>query len=256
MSIFNGIKPLLMRSFTSVTFARRYTIATALLLILTGPQMAIASAARQATLTEAGKETTHYYPAISSSAELKNVLPNQRTRETASLNTNFWVYGVTIGLGTDFDQDGHFSTFNISFDVDTYFNSSSVYAVLYLSNAGGAWTEYAVTGNFTVSGSGPSDRYTLDANLDSGYPSGYYEHYVEIYDAHTHELVSTYGPEDSYSLQELPFESSHHDNDDYYYGGGSVDTSVSLSFSGTGPVGLPSLAVLLLVMLARRKVLR
>jgi len=143
--------------------------------------------------------------------------------------------------------DGHYSNFNLTLDLDTSFAATTVYAVLYLASEGGPWNEYAVTGNFTVSGRGSADTFSLNAELDSGYPSGYYNHYIEIYDAYTHELIGLYGPEDSWHLYGLPIESRAHDSE-FTFG-----TDISLSFSGTGSIGPGLIALLASGIVMRRR---
>ncbi len=224
----------------------------ALALLILYNSIAHATESRQATLTEAGHNSIHQYAPLGNDVKRDPGFPGDRlTRQTASLNGDILVYDVTIEPTNDYDGDGHYSTFNVSLDVDTIFRTSTVYAVLYLSHDGGAWSEYAVTGDFTISGSGPVDRYTLTATLDSGYPSGYYDHFVEIYDAHTHALVGSYGAGNSHAQLEFSFESTYHDS--YYDDNGSgFGTSVSVRFSGTGSTGIPSIIALLLVIAIRR----
>ncbi len=189
--------------------------------------------ARQATVTVAGTSSVHHYPTAFATAPEKPSI-NSAThadRKIASYNPFLWIFDVALHLNTDHDHDGHYSNFSLTLDLDTTFTATTVYAVLYLANEGGPWNEYAVTGNFTISGSGSADTFSLNAELDSGYPSGYYNHYIEVYDAHTHELIGTYGPEDSHQLYGLPIESRMHD-DAFHF-----DTDITLSFSGAGSMG-------------------
>ena len=113
-----------------------------------------------------------------------------------------------------------------------------LYAVLYLSLQDNNWTKYAVSSNFIVQGSGTHDAYTIETNLDSGYPRDYYDQYIELYDANSHKLLIGYGPTDSYCLQGLSIESSHHDNRSL------LSNDLTLSLSGTGTCDLPLLLLL------------
>ncbi|MEM7260165.1 MAG: choice-of-anchor H family protein, partial [Pseudomonadota bacterium] len=158
------------------------------------------------------------------------------------------VTGWTAGIGNDYDSDGYYSDFSISFDFDTHLSTSLVYAVLYVSTPGGPWIEYAVTSNFLVGGSGGGDAYTINATLDNGYQTGYYDHYIEVYDAYTDEYLAGFGPQDSHVLHGLPFESTPFD---HHRG----IASVSLNFTGTGAIDSGSVGALALgrvVMLRRR----
>ena len=118
--------------------------------------------------------------------------------------------------------------------------------MLYLSLGGGAWTEYAVTGNFSIHGATSYDSYFIEADLDSGYPSGYYDHFIEVYDAYSHEFLASHGPNDSHALISLPFESRFND------GRFSISSDITLSLSGTGFAGWSFLLPLGALWLTRR----
>lgn len=204
------------------------------------------SATRSATLQEPGGTSQHNYDA----GTLRSKPPvDASTRTVRHHSPLFWLFDVTINLQHDYDSDGYYSDFSISFDFDTHLTSSLVYAVLYVSSPGQPWIEYAVTGDFFISGSGASDTYTIHATLDSGYQTGLYDHYIEIYDASTHAYLAGFGPHDSHVLHSLPFESTPYD-----YNRGIA--SVSLSFTGTGAVDagtVGALALCLYVIVRRRR---
>jgi hypothetical protein len=204
---------------------------------------------RQTTLTMGNHTSVHTYttPFLTTANKLTPAISSTPDRHTASYSPSLWIFDVTLNLHTDYDQDGHYSNFNLTLDLDTSFAATTVYAVLYLASEGGPWNEYAVTGNFTVSGRGSADTFSLHAELDSGYPSGYYNHYIEIYDAYTHELIGLYGPEDSWHLYGLPIESRAHDSE-FTFG-----TDISLSFSGTGSIGPGLIALLASGIVMRRR---
>ncbi len=206
------------------------------------------TAPRSTTITENGVATTHNYPSLQSEAgtAVQSDRPT-KDRGIASHNDNYWVREAILSLNYDYDNDGHYSGFRLTLDVDTYFSLSSVYAVLYLSHNGGTWHEYAVTGDFSIYGSDSNDYYIIDAVLDSGYPNGYYDHHIEIYDSSSHALLSHYGPEHSSHFHGLPFESRYYDDD------WSIDTTVSLNFSGTGTLEYPTLLVAILLLIRRRQ---
>lgn len=203
---------------------------------------------RQATVTANGQTTVHDYNTEFKAASDTHTIAAQTDRRIASYNPLLWIFDVVLHLHTDYDHDGHYSDFSLTIDFDTSLTATTVYAVLYLAHEGGPWNEYAVTGNFTIDGSGSADSFSLTAALDSGYPSGYYNHYIEVYDAHTHELIGVYGPNESHHLAGLPIESRMHDERI------SFGTDISLSFSGTGSFApLPLLALGLLVGVYRRR---
>ena len=184
---------------------------------------------RLSTSTFQGTTTKNHY----TGTELRsNALQNKRTVQNH--DHGLWIFDVFINLTTDIDYDGHYSSFTVSLDIESDFSPQTVYAVLYLRQNHGQWFEYAVTGNFTVAGNGPQDSVVIEATLDSGYPNGYYDHYVEIYDAYDHSLLITYGPDQSSHVHNIPFESHHYDN-------WVTSASVRVSFSGTGSLTLNSL---------------
>jgi len=204
---------------------------------------------RQVTITVANESSVNSYTDgfISSINSTGVNSPSPQQRQIATLNPFLWVFDIALDLHTDYDQDGHYSNFSLSIDLDTSLTATTVYAVLYLASEGGPWNEYAVTGNFTVSGRGSADTFSLLAELDTGYPSGYYDHYVEIYDANTHELIGSYGPADSHLFVGLPIESSFLDNSV------SFGTDISLTFTGTGAMDSGPLCLLAFYFFARRR---
>ncbi len=194
---------------------------------------------RQASITEQGITSQHYYH---DQLQVQSQNSPDQKRTVRNHQHNLWLYDISIGLNSDYDSDGHYSDFSITLDFDTSVAASFVYAVLYVSSENGPWNEYAVSGNFTINGADSNDAYTIYATLDSGYPTGYYDHYVELYDAYTHEFILSVGPQDYHYFHDLPFESAIHDN--YAYG---FSSTISLNFTGTGSTGPFSIALLALL---------
>ena len=207
---------------------------------------------RQATLTVDDNSSIHTYAPDTKTTPgpASNLAPATADRLIASYNPNLWIFDISLHLNSDYDHDGHYSSFSLTLDLDTTLTATTVYAVLYLANEGGPWIEYAVTGNFTINGSGSADSFLLQAELDRGYPSGYYDHYIEIYDAYTHDLAGYYGPEDSHQLFALPIESLQHDDAIRF------STDISLSFSGTGAIGSDAAGPVPLLLLAAVALIR
>lgn len=213
------------------------------------------SADRQVRLLENGSTSTHHYSSsiVKSTKTTETIRPTTATenaRATSSKHGLLWIFEAAIGFNTDHDHDGHYSNFTLTIDIDTRTAMSAVYTVLYLSLEDGPWTEYAVSDNFYIQGSGPHDSYTIEADLTSGYPSGYYDHLIEVYDADSHELLTSYGPDDAHFLHSLPFESRRHDQ---LF---SFDSSISFNVSGTGSSDLPLLLPLLSMLFFRRALSR
>lgn len=205
---------------------------------------------RISTITFQGDTNSQSFPSIPLQSALTQATLTQERNTLNFINSGFFVFDVSISLTLDNDRDGHFSSFSVSLDVDSSFPSRSVYAVMYLSQNNGPLFEYAVTGNFTVSGSGPFDTVFIETDLDSGYPSGFYDHHIEIYDARDDTLLQTFGPEQSNNLRRLPIESFQ--NDTIFTTVGVASGGVSLSFSGSGSAGQVFLSGLFLLVLFRR----
>lgn len=203
---------------------------------------AIDTEPRAVTLNEPAGTSVHKYTDTRPATFARHPSNGKRTIKGHSL----WLYEVSIALSQDYDNDGHYSTFSITLDFDTSLHTPWVYAVLYVSNDNGPWYEYAVTGNFQINSGDLSDAYTIHATLDSGYPTGLYNHYVEVYDAYSHDLLTSYGPQDNHYFYELPFESSAHDHS---FG---ISSNVTLSFSGAGSLPPTSIALLAGLLAARR----
>jgi MYXO-CTERM domain-containing protein len=122
-----------------------------------------------------------------------------------------WVYEATTDAFADRDADGYFRYLRVRFDVDSIYNSSWVYAEIYLSADGNSWEQLYVTKDFEVFGSDPDDDYEVETELVSGYVAGLYDVLIEIYDADTGELVDEYGPNESSEFSLLALEDAGRD---------------------------------------------
>ncbi len=154
---------------------------------------------------------------------------------------------VATELITDLDADGYHSRFSVHFDANTYADERIwLYAKLYLSLEGGPWTLYAVSDDFLIEGDSLLDDYRVETTLRDGFPSGYYDVRIELYDADSDDWLLTWGPYDDGSLRNLPLEDDVHDDMDNpgYF---------SYSVSGGGGAADPFLALLLLGGLGLRR---
>ncbi|MEO0971882.1 MAG: choice-of-anchor H family protein [Pseudomonadota bacterium] len=163
-----------------------------------------------------------------------------------ALNLDYWVFDAFAVIHDDLDFDGFHTRIELTFDVDTVFEQADVYAVLYLSLEGGPWTEYGVTDTFRIFGASGADDYFFDADLVSGFPTGYYDVLIEIYDTFDGRLVADFGPEDTAALFDLPLESISLD--------ASNEPAVIVSSQGGGgSAGIISLGGLLAALALRRR---
>ena len=117
-----------------------------------------------------------------------------------------WIYEADVALYDDLDGDGYYPFVSLRVDADTYFNSSFVYAVIYLSEDGEIFEEFFATDDFEINGATSDDEYFVETELVSGYPPGLYDVLIELYDADTGVYMDEYGPAQSESLELLPLE--------------------------------------------------
>ena len=139
--------------------------------------------------------------------------------------TDIIVFDASTDLISDLNYDGFYHRFSVLIDVDTVYETSYVYAQLYLSLEGGPWNHYATSANYHIYGDSESDAFTIETELADGFPPGYYDVKIEIYDADTGQWLVSYGPYEDSSLSGLPLEDSYYDDSydgDYY----PVETNV------------------------------
>ena len=148
------------------------------------------------------------------------------------------IYDASTTLISDFDDDGFYHRFSVGIDVDTISSTSWVYAKLYLSYEGGPWNYYASSDDFHIHGDSELDIYVVETELAEGFPAGYYDIRIELYDAEYGDWLLSYGPYDDDSLSALPLEDSVYD-DVYYSSGYTTEVIVA----GHGGVSVWLLAV-------------
>ena len=126
-------------------------------------------------------------------------------------NTDFWFYTADVELFGDEDRDGYFHGIDLLFDADTVYVSADVYAVVYLSEEGGPWFEYAETETFSIYGASGDDEYVIVSELLAGYPRGSYDVLIELFDTWDNSFVADFGPENTSELAFLPLEDAERD---------------------------------------------
>ena len=152
------------------------------------------------------------------------------------------VYDAVTTLISDFDGDGFYHRFSVAIDADTIYSTSWVYAELYLSYEGGPWNYYATSADFHIHGDSELDMHVVETELAEGFPAGYYDILIELYDAETGDLLHSYGPYDDDSLSALPLEDSVYD--EVYY---STAVTTEVIVSGHGGLGGVFIAAFALV---------
>lgn len=170
--------------------------------------------------------------------------------ESRTPNTDFWFYTADVELFGDEDRDGYFHGIDLLFDADTVYASADVYAVVYLSEEGGPWFEYAETETFSIYGASGDDEYVIVSELLAGYPRGSYDILIELFDTWDNSFVADFGPENTSELSFLPLEDAERDTPV------SAPDVVVVSRGGGGAVDAWTIAALALMaggLLLRRR---
>lgn len=157
------------------------------------------------------------------SGKTRTEIHNNRKNKTATLArsnsvsnyADFAIYGATTFLQDDYDSDGFYQTFSVSFDADIYSYIPSqlgeVYALLYISKNGGPWTHYYTTDNFLIEGETDLDEYEVITTFLSGYSADHYDILIDLYQEGYSDIVASYSSDDSNALYALPLESADYD---------------------------------------------
>lgn len=150
----------------------------------------------------------------------KQVMNKAKQRETSQSKSSdyyadFTIYSATSFLHEDYDGDGYYRTFSVTFDADIYSHNDNqfgeVYALLYLRKNGGPWTHYFTTDIFLIEGDSDLDEYEVISTFVSGYPSDHYDVLIDLYQVGYSDIVANLGSDDSDALYALPIESAEYD---------------------------------------------
>ncbi|MCU7929594.1 MAG: choice-of-anchor H family protein [Candidatus Thiodiazotropha sp. (ex Codakia rugifera)] len=152
----------------------------------------------------------------------------QRSVAAHATGHDFSIFDAQTVISRDDDDDGYYHRLKVTFDADVPGDEAWVYAKLYLSLEGGPWNHYFTTDNFPIAGETTEDDYEVVTRLLDGYPTGYYDVLIELYDADDELLVVNYGPYDDIDLSVLPMEDSFRDDYDDYGGGGAFGLGLVL----------------------------
>ena len=135
----------------------------------------------------------------------------------ASNYIEFGIYDASSRLFEDFDYDGFYQTFSVTFDADVYSQYAGkralVFADLYVSRDNGPWELYFTTDSFTIIDDNSNDEYEVLTTLDLGYKTAHYDVLIDLYEVGYFDPVATISSEDVDSLYALPLESA--DRDEY-----------------------------------------
>lgn len=130
---------------------------------------------------------------------------------------SFSIFDASSRLFEDFDYDGFYQTFSVTFDVDVngaYLNErADLFAELYLSRDGGPWVHYYTTDVFIIYGDSTQDDYEVLTTLYTGYATDHYDVLIDVYEVGYSDIVATISADETDSLYALPLESSDRDRE-------------------------------------------
>ncbi|MEL4287597.1 choice-of-anchor H family protein [Shewanella xiamenensis] len=134
----------------------------------------------------------------------------------APIYHSFAIFDASSRLFEDFDYDGFYQTFSVTFDVDVfgaYLNErADLFAELYLSRNGGPWVHYYTTDVFTIYGDSTQDDYEVLTTLYTGYQTDHYDVLIDVYEVGYSDMVATISADDTDGLYALPLESRDRDS--------------------------------------------
>lgn len=147
----------------------------------------------------------------------QDLVTMNKKKAASRIHHSFTIFQGYAQLIEDYDQDGFFQTFSVTFDADVhsydYINSAKVYAELYLSKNGGDWIHYHTTDDFVIYGEDQDDEYEVYTTLNQGYIPEYYDVLIDLYEVGYSDIVATYSANDTNDLYALPLESTDYDPD-------------------------------------------
>jgi len=165
-----------------------------------------------------GKTRTEIINSKVNAIKLSKNLPKGKVLARSRSYSNypdFAIYGATTLLQDDYDSDGFYQTFSVSFDADivsyTQSQLGEVYALLYISNNGGPWTHYYTTDDFIIEGETDLDEYEVITTFLSGYSTDHYDILIDLYQVGYSDIVASYSSDDSNALYALSLESADYD---------------------------------------------
>jgi len=168
-----------------------------------------------------GKATAKTRVAITK-GPTESVLKSKRSNTAQKTNGNYYadftIYSAVSFLHDDYDGDGYYQTFSVTFDADIYSYTNNpfgeVYALLYLSKNGGPWTHYFTTDTFIIEGESDLDEYEVISTFMSGYSTDHYDVLIDLYQVGYSDVVASLSADDTDALYALPIESAEYD--EYY----------------------------------------
>lgn len=189
------------------------------------------------------------------STTLNTLIKSNNTTKVSNLkslsrshDSYFTVYEGHSTLIEDYDADGYYQTFSVTFDADLVsynpYDEAIIYAELYLSENGGPWEHYFTTKDFVIMGENTEDKFEVFSTLGDGFNPNHYDVLIDIYEVNSPYIMASYSSDDSNSLYALPLENHY---DDTPYSGYSEEAYIQ-----GGSYSIPLLLLLLMILLVRQ----
>ncbi len=118
-----------------------------------------------------------------------------------------WVAEIGTLLTRDLDNDGYFTGFSLSVDVDTFFTDQDVYLALYTRDSSGTESPLHRTRDFSIYGDALSDEYEIDIDLVTSYPADTYDLIIDVHNARDDRILDSVDNRQFSNLRRLPLES-------------------------------------------------
>ena len=188
-----------------------------------------------------------------SGATINNTMTNNIASSLLAHNNfsstySFDIYQANTVLIHDYDQDGYYSSFSLSFDADLLsdrvYDEALVYAEIYISENGGPWMHFSTTNDFIIYNDSSDDEYEIISTLEQNYASEHYDFLIDLYEVGYDDLVASYSADDDNVLYALPLESQDYDPD---YDEVQTHTEVHHYGGSTSVLSLFSLIALLVL---------
>lgn len=120
------------------------------------------------------------------------------------------LYDIWFDMKSDIDGDGYYHRFDISFDLDTRYNSQTIYVIAELN---GLTTQTLFqTTPYTLYGNSGNDSYQANILLTDGYPPHQYSLTLSVFDASNDERLLTYNTLDHNGSNTLNLEDSQYES--------------------------------------------
>jgi len=118
-----------------------------------------------------------------------------------------WVADIGTLLTRDLDDDGYYTGFSLSIDVDTHRAHHEIYLAINTRNSNGTISPLYRTSDFTIYGDAYSDELQVDIDLVNSYPADSYNLLIDVFDAWDDRLLDTVADQQFSNLGQLPLES-------------------------------------------------